>query len=129
MRRGIDGETSIRIRYHSPPRRREDDATAMLAEGRGVGRFRPRHTPPDASAAQDVALKKAEVLTAAIEAAKAPKSVRRDSGMNYDGTKDEADEAKTHVSDSEDEDRFEPELPYVPSFFIHMLKSRYLTMY
>ncbi|CAK4030757.1 Hypothetical predicted protein [Lecanosticta acicola] len=109
MRRGIDGETSVRIRYGSPPPRSDEDATVFLTERRKIGPYRPRHTPPDACAAQDVALDKAEILAAAVEAAKVPRLARRDSGMNDDDKKDEDAEVRTHVSGSVD-GRLEPDL-------------------
>ncbi|KAI5366206.1 hypothetical protein Slin15195_G077290 [Septoria linicola] len=100
--RGEDkGITSIRIRYSSPPPRQDDKTLQNLTRDRGLGGFRPRHTPLDVCAAQDVALGKARILGLAIRSTQTP---RRDSGVNDQ----EMDENKTknldHISDSEPED-------------------------
>jgi hypothetical protein len=105
--RGVDGVTSIRIRYESPPRRSEEEGTLYLAEGRQMGRYAPRHTPPDACAAQDVALDKPAVLKLAVRGAIGS---RRDSGI----TSDAPLTTKDHVSDSEGETELQPRYVLLP---------------
>lgn len=94
--------TATRIRYQTPPLRDDDGTTVYLVEGRVRKHLQPRHTPLDASLAQDRALGKAEVLKAAEEAAKLP---RRDSAVNTDA----AAEAKEFVHRAEDSE-VQPEL-------------------
>ncbi|KAF2217751.1 hypothetical protein CERZMDRAFT_80439 [Cercospora zeae-maydis SCOH1-5] len=80
--RGDDkGLTSTRIRYSSPPPREGDEVLQYLTDHRQRNAFRPRHTPPDVCAAQDVALGKSRTLDLAIRSAQ---SSRRDSGVNDD---------------------------------------------
>ncbi|KAM3419735.1 hypothetical protein BST61_g3068 [Cercospora zeina] len=83
--RGIRGDdkglTSTRIRYSSPPPREGNEVLQYLTDHRQRNAFRPRHTPPDVCAAQDVALGKPRVLDLAIRSAQ---SSRRDSGVNDD---------------------------------------------
>lgn len=102
IKRGVDGLTATRIRYQSPPPRQDDGITAYLASGRNIKHMHPRHTPPDACLAQDVALNKAEVLKAAIEDARL---ARRDSAVNTEA----ALAVKEIVPDSKDEE-VQPEL-------------------
>lgn len=78
IRRAIDGSTSIRIRYTSPADRSEEDSTLYLAEVRHPGPYKPQHTHPDATAAQDRALNKDSVLA---ESSKMAQVSRRDSGV------------------------------------------------
>ena len=76
--------------------------TLTYFSGRNIKHMEPRHTPPDACQAQDLALGKAEVLKAAEESAKLP---RRDSAV----TSEAANAVKDFVPDSED-DEVQPEL-------------------
>lgn len=85
LKRGFDGDTVTPIRYHSPPRRPEEQFPPELIRDRARGHFAPTHTPLDACAAQDEALGKSKILEAAEQAAKLP---RRDSGVNTDAAQE-----------------------------------------
>ena len=99
MKRAVDGTTSTRIRYQSPPFRSEEDATLYLAEIRHPGPRKPRHTHPDTTAAQDLALDKASVL---IDYSKRAHVSRRDSAVVK--VKDQDDDSSLTDFDSTSED-------------------------
>ncbi|EME78989.1 uncharacterized protein MYCFIDRAFT_177677 [Pseudocercospora fijiensis CIRAD86] len=99
MKRAVDGATSTRIRYQSPPFRSEEDATLYLAEIRHPGPRKPRHTHPDTTAAQDLALDKAAVL---VDCSKRAHVSRRDSAVVK--VKDQDDDSSLTDLDSTPED-------------------------
>ncbi|KAF7198458.1 hypothetical protein HII31_00197 [Pseudocercospora fuligena] len=98
MRRAVDGTTSTRIRYQSPHFRSEEDATLYLAEIRHPGPRKPRHTHPDTTAAQDLALDKASVL---MDYSKRAHVSRRDSAVVK--VKDQDDDSSLTDFDSTSE--------------------------
>ncbi|WPB01619.1 uncharacterized protein RHO25_006248 [Cercospora beticola] len=104
--RGDDkGLTSTRIRYRSPPPREDDEVLQYLTEHRKSKNFRPRHTPPDVCAAQDLALGKAHILELAIRSAQ---SSRRDSGVNAELSTEKAKDLVPDLEASNDDFAVKP---------------------